>query len=145
SILQAQRKRGWQPFALTSPKHEENWKVPGESDEEIDGFHYYRTGAVASLSIPFASELRVMKILARRTRELATRERPHVLHAHSSVLNALPAIWVGRSLSLPVVYEIRAFWEDAAVDHGTYRQGSWKYKMTRLLETLACRQAREVV
>jgi PEP-CTERM/exosortase A-associated glycosyltransferase len=42
---------------------------------------------------------------------------------------------------LPVVYEIRAFWEDAAVDHGTTREGSLRYRMTRALETRACQQA----
>ena len=48
--------------------------------------------------------------------------RPDILHPHSPVLNALPAIRVGRKLGLPVVYEMRASWEDAAVDHGTTRR-----------------------
>src|SRR5260370_11166290 len=37
-----------------------------------------------------------------------------VIHAHSPVLNALPASWVGRRRRLTVVYEMRASWEDAA-------------------------------
>ena len=52
------------------------------------------------------------------------RTRPDILHAHSPVLNAIPALWVGRRLGIPVVYEVRAFWEDAAVDHGTSREGA---------------------
>jgi PEP-CTERM/exosortase A-associated glycosyltransferase len=40
-------------------------------------------------------------------------------------------------LSIPVVYEIRAFWEDAAVDHGTSREGGLRYRLTRGLETYA--------
>jgi hypothetical protein len=34
----------------------------------------------------------------------------------------------------PLVYEIRAFWEDAAVGNGTGRQGNLKYNLTRRLE-----------
>jgi glycogen(starch) synthase len=40
-------------------------------------------------------------------------------------------------LDLPLVYEIRAFWEDAAVGNGTGREGSLKYRATRALETRA--------
>src|SRR5208283_1093791 len=101
-------------------------------------------GIVTETAIPFGTELNIMKFLARRIEEVARIEKPDVLHAHSPVLNALPALWVGRKLGIPVVYEIRAFWEDAAVDHRTYSQDSWKYKMVRALETWACRQATQV-
>ena len=47
-------------------------------------------------------------------------------------------------LSIPVVYEIRAFWEDAAVDHGSTREGSVRYRATRALETRAIRRAAHV-
>jgi len=33
-----------------------------------------------------------------------------------------------------LVYEIRAFWEDAAVGNGTGREGDVKYRLTRALE-----------
>jgi PEP-CTERM/exosortase A-associated glycosyltransferase len=46
---------------------------------------------------------------------------------------------------LPVVYEIRAFWEDAAVDLGTCREGDLRYRATRALETHVCRKADAVV
>ena len=64
-----------------------------------------------------------------------------MIHAHSPVLDAVPAIRVGRKLGIPVVYEIRAFWEDAAVDHGTTREGSLRYRSTRALETWAVKNA----
>ena len=52
---------------------------------------------------------------------------------------------VGRALGVPVVYEVRAFWEDAAVDHGTNREGGPRYRATRALETYAlqARRARD--
>jgi PEP-CTERM/exosortase A-associated glycosyltransferase len=40
-----------------------------------------------------------------------------------------------------VVYELRAFWEDAAVDHGTAREGGLRYRLSRGLETWALRRA----
>jgi PEP-CTERM/exosortase A-associated glycosyltransferase len=89
-------------------------------------------------------EARLIAALARRAEEVAKKERPEILHAHSPVLTALAAIRVGRKLDLPIVYEIRAFWEDAAVDHGTYREGSWKYRLTRAIETWACRRVDRV-
>jgi PEP-CTERM/exosortase A-associated glycosyltransferase len=140
NILREQRKRGWSPVAITSPKHEASWKGLSREKEEIDGLRYYRTGASRN-SVPFASELRLMKSLADRIEATARVERPDLLHAHSPVLNALPALWVGRRLGLPVVYEVRAFWEDAAVDHRTYSQSSLKYKMVRSMETWVCRRS----
>jgi PEP-CTERM/exosortase A-associated glycosyltransferase len=43
-----------------------------------------------------------------------------------------------------VVYEVRAFWEDAAVDHGTTVEGSLRYRLSKRLETHALRQAAHV-
>ncbi len=70
-----------------------------------------------------------MKATERRLLGVASETRPQVIHAHSPVLNALPAIRVGRKLGIPVVYEVRAFWEDAAVDHGSTKEGSLRYRL----------------
>jgi PEP-CTERM/exosortase A-associated glycosyltransferase len=86
-----------------------------------------------------------MRQLERRLQQVAEQVRPHVLHAHSSVLNAWPALRIGKRLGIPVVYEVRAFWEDAAVDHGTTTQGSVRYQLTRRLETWAMHRAGHVV
>ena len=51
---------------------------------------------------------------------------------------------VGQRLGIPVVYEVRAFWEDAAVDHGTSREWDLRYRLTRNLETYALRRAAHV-
>jgi PEP-CTERM/exosortase A-associated glycosyltransferase len=56
------------------------------------------------------------------------------------VLNAMPALRVGRRLRLPVIYELRALWEDAAVDHGTTKEGSIRYRLSRALETYALKR-----
>jgi PEP-CTERM/exosortase A-associated glycosyltransferase len=82
-------------------------------------------------------ELALIRSLARRIEAVAAIEQPNILHAHSPVLNALAALRAAQRLKLPVAYEVRAFWEDAAVDHGTARQGGPRYRATRALETIA--------
>jgi PEP-CTERM/exosortase A-associated glycosyltransferase len=82
-----------------------------------------------------------VKALERRVDELVRQWRPDQLHAHSPVLNALAALPVARRHKLPLMYEIRAFWEDAAVGNGTGREGSARYRLTRALETYAARRA----
>lgn len=144
NIFRAQRKRGWEPVALTSPKHEESWKGQWHKFETIDGFRYYRTGSVSRNRVPLEAEIRLMAALGRGIREIVEVEKPGILHAHSPILNAIPALWAGRKQGIPMVYEIRAFWEDAAVDHGTYSQGSWKYKLVKAIETWVCRKADQV-
>src|SRR3546814_19479307 len=70
-----------------------------------------------------------------------TEWKPDQLHVHSPVLNALAAQGVARRRGVPMVYEIRAFWEDAAVGNGTGREGSLRYRLSRALETRAARRA----
>ena len=140
SILREQGRLGWQTFHLTSPKH----SAPGGPEETVDGWHFYRTPTVSAARIPGLAEVVLMKQTQRRLLEVALQVRPHLLHVHSPVLNAIPALRVGKQLGIPVVYEVRAFWEDAAVDHGTTREGSLRYGLTRWLETHALRNAAHV-
>jgi PEP-CTERM/exosortase A-associated glycosyltransferase len=88
-----------------------------------------------------ASEFDLMYHLYKRIIRVAANEKPDLIHAHSPILNAIPAVRVARKLGIPMVYEIRAFWEDAAVDHGTYAEHSWKYNLTKFLETQVCKRA----
>jgi PEP-CTERM/exosortase A-associated glycosyltransferase len=77
----------------------------------------------------------------RRLDQVVSSICPDVIHAHSPVLNALPALRVGRRHGIPVVYEVRALWEDAAVDHRSTREGSVRYKLSQVLETHALQRA----
>ena len=85
-----------------------------------------------------------MKCTAARIGEIVDAEKPDLIHAHSPVLNALPSLWVGRRSRVPVVYEMRASWEDAAVDHGSTTEGSLRYRASRALESFALRQADQI-
>lgn len=144
NLFRAQRNMGYEPVIVTSPKYEESWGGAWKDREEINGFTYYRSGAVRTLPGPITSEAWLMYRLARRLYEVALQEKPAILHAHSPVLNAIPALWVARKLKLPLVYEIRAFWEDAAVDHGTTHEGSLRYRVTNKIETLVCQRVDHV-
>ena len=142
SILAEQRRLGWQTFHLTSPKHTAGFAT----EEEVDGWHFYRTpgAAVNSTRWPGVAEFDLMRDLESRLQSVVQEVRPHLLHVHSPVLNALPALWLRRRLNLPVVYEMRASWEDAAVDHGTTREGSLRYRLSRAIESYALRRADQV-
>ena len=142
ALLREQRALGWETHHLTSPKQ----GAVNQAFEEVDGLGFHRTPPPtgASAGWPLVGEWRLMQATERRMTEVAKQLRPHIIHAHSPVLNALPALNVGRALGIPVVYEIRAFWEDAAVDHGTTHGGSLRYRATRALETRAIRQAAHV-
>jgi PEP-CTERM/exosortase A-associated glycosyltransferase len=145
NIFRAQRKRGWEPVIVTSPKHEESWPGDSEREEMIDGFRYYRTGRVSRSSFSIVREVQLMRTLTKRIEEVIKIEKPDVLHAHSPILNGIPALWIGHKFGIPMVYEIRAFWEDAAVDHGTYEENSWKYRLIKTVETWVCEKAGGVV
>jgi PEP-CTERM/exosortase A-associated glycosyltransferase len=143
AILREQRKLGWDTFHLTSPR-----QTGCDALEETvdDVWHFHRTPAAGSPAsrLPGLEPIVLMRQLEKRLAEVVARVKPDLLHAHSPVLNAIPALRVGRRLGIPVVYEVRAFWEDAAVDHGTTHEGSLRYRLTRRLETHALRQADHV-
>jgi PEP-CTERM/exosortase A-associated glycosyltransferase len=141
SILREQRALGWETFHLTSPKHVGTTAL----EEDVDGWHFYRTPASSDgTTIPVLGEIALIRRTEQRLAEVVGEVRPDILHAHSPVLNAIPALRVGRRFGIPVVYEVRAFWEDAAVDHGTTQEQSLRYRLTRGLETYALKRAGHV-
>lgn len=142
ALLREQRALGWETFHVTSPKQ----GASSVAEEEVDGLHFFRTPPAQGIGVnwPVMGEWQLMRALEARIEEVANQIKPDIIHAHSPVLNAMPALSVGGKLEIPVVYEIRAFWEDAAVDHGTTREGSLRYRLTRALETSAIRRANHV-
>jgi glycogen(starch) synthase len=136
AILRAQLARGWEVAAVTGPRHGDS----AAAEEVVDGLRFFRTGPVKAMPAPLG-ELREIRALEKRIGQVAAAFRPDVLHAHSPVLDAIAAQRAADRLGLPLVYEIRAFWEDAAVGNGTGREGSWKYRLTRALETRAVQRA----
>ena len=135
AILKAQQAQGLVVAAVTAPRHRYDALV-----EEIDGITFHRTPALRGGASPLRELAGIARHAAAIDRVVRT-FRPDVLHAHSPVLDALAALWPARRHGLPLLYEIRAFWEDAAVGNGTGREGSLRYRTTRALENWAVARA----
>ena len=142
SILREQQELGWETFHLTGSKQ----GPTAAPEEDVDGLHFYRTPAGSGMlsGLPVFNQLAVIDGLAKRLDEIIPQIKPDVLHAHSPSLNAIAALRAGKKHGIPVVYEVRAFWEDAAVDHGTAKEHGLRYKLTRALETHALKNANAV-
>lgn len=138
-ILTAQRKRGWETVQMTTPKQ---YRFDGTVDR-VDGWTFYRTPqpTVSTQKLPVLREAAQMHKTSRRLDQVIEESRPDIIQAHSPVLNGIPALQAARRHRLPVVYEVRSLWEDAAVDWGTARQGNLRYRATRGLETYVLRRA----
>jgi len=136
ALMKAQAAKGWEVAGVTGVRHPE----PGPDGETVDGLTFYRTPPIAPARSPLR-EWREIGALATRVEALARAWKPDVLHAHSPVLDGLAALRVGKRLGIPVIYEIRAFWEDAAVGNGTGRDGSLRYRLTKMVETYAVKSA----
>ena len=142
AILEQQRAMGWETFQLTSTKQ-------GKTEspvEQIGELMFYRTQPSSGIMdrLPVINQLAVVSGLKRRLAGVIPEVKPDLLHAHSPALNGLAALHAGRKTGIPLVYEVRAFWEDAAADHGTGREGGVRYHLTHALETHVLKQAAAV-
>jgi PEP-CTERM/exosortase A-associated glycosyltransferase len=142
AILTAQRRAGLEVRGVTSVRHQASLPAGShvEAVEQHDGLTFHRTMEAVS-GPPGLREWRDIAALARATEATAAIWKPDILHAHSPALDGLAAIRAGRRLGLPVLYEIRAFWEDAAVGNGTGSETSAKYWLTRQMENRVVAQA----
>ena len=136
AILKAQVARGWDVMGVTGWRH----FAEGPDPEVADGLTFARTAKGRSAPAPLG-ELLEVNAFSRRIAHAVERFQPDIIHAHSPVLGALAALNAVKTRNLPLVYEIRAFWEDAAVGNGTGTQGSVRYRVTKALETWAVKRA----
>jgi PEP-CTERM/exosortase A-associated glycosyltransferase len=136
AILKAQQARGWEVAGLTGARH----SLDGSNPETVEGLTFYRTEKPKPVPSPLR-EWQEIRALTKRLDALVQEWRPDQLHVHSPVLNALAALPVAKKRGVPLIYEIRAFWEDAAVGNGTGSEGSARYRLTRALETYAAAKA----
>ena len=142
SILKQQHALGIETCHVTSPKHGNDQA----EIEEIEGLKFYRSAPISGLmsKLPVLNQMSYISPMVKRILEVIEIEKPDVIHAHSPALNGLAALKAGRKSGLPVVYEIRAFWEDAAVDHGTCKEDDLRYRLTRKMETHVVKNANAV-
>lgn len=136
AILKAQVAQGWNVAGVTGARH----TADGPPVETVEGLTFHRAELPASAPSPLR-EWREIEALASKIDALVATFKPDLLHAHSPVLTALAGLRVAKKHHIPLMYEIRAFWEDAAVGNGTGREGSLRYRATKALETYAVRRA----
>jgi PEP-CTERM/exosortase A-associated glycosyltransferase len=140
-LVDALRGEGWESELFTGPRQ------PGARapEEESGGRRFHRApGFRAGTWPPLLREWAEMAHATRRLMEVATRLRPDLLHAHSPGLGVLPALRVARALGLPVVYEVRAFWEDAAADQGRGAEAGPRWRAVRAFDTWLFRRVHGV-
>lgn len=101
------------------PRERDGW-------ETVEGVPYMRIRAPRARELPADERLQLNLELAS---EVVAEFRPAILHAASDYQNATVALSIRDSTSIPVVYEVRGFWEEtwlarqpaAAIDSDAYR------------------------
>ena len=142
AILDQQRKLGWETLHVTSAKHQ----IVTTEIEEVDGFTFHRSEPIKAwlANLPILNQWAIVQSLDKRLNDIILQYKPDILHAHSPSLNGWAALKAAKKYNIPLVYECRAFWEDAAVDHGTASKGGLRYYLTKMLETYIFKQANAI-
>lgn len=154
-IVENQRKLGIDATVLTSPHHEmevnRRWSSAEDLVETFGDTLYHRTllpddwVSRVALPTPYLRERLLMSLLRRRLDALLQRERFDLIHAHSPVLCGLPALKTAKARGVPLVYEVRAFWEDALLTQPQTPARRLKYSVSRRIETNLMKRADAVV
>lgn len=147
-IVNHQRRLGLEPFVVTSPFFR---GADRQRTEVIDGISYFRSNHILR---PDKAKGRLTAYwtrveMLRRYREFVTeivrRERPDVIHAHSSYTNGLAAQYASRRTGIPFVYELRTLWGESAVVEDGLSPQSLKYRTVWRLELGVMQAANRVV
>jgi glycosyltransferase involved in cell wall biosynthesis len=118
--------------------------IDGRATVTVDGVPYHRL-------LPWVMPGRMDRLYQahlRHAARLTERLAPAVLHAASNYANAVIALALRDATGLPVVYEVRGFWEDTWLSRHAANGGlklSDRYVRTRALETHCMTDANLVV
>lgn len=130
------------PFVVTAP-----WYSYEKHESIIKGVIYHRTQIPKSILYRLAASNYLTKMFSainffkKDIERICKLHSIDIIHAHSPVLCGLAGIKVARKLNLPFIYEVRALWEDAAVDQDKTNEHSIRYHLTRYFETKIIRAA----
>ena len=147
NLISAQRVIGESILVVTGPLHELD--DPTATDVFVDEVEYLRTpikGRFTQAALrqrwPLVREHEVVRALRNRLLEITRTYPVRILYAHSPALCGLAGLQAARKRGLPFVYEIRAFWEDAANQDGAGASSLlWRSRLTHGLETYVARNA----
>jgi glycosyltransferase involved in cell wall biosynthesis len=143
-IALAQRAAGLDPHVVTRCGFPvTQGTLDGRRLVTLDGIPYHR---LLPWHMPARADKRAdlgLELAARLTEQI----KPSVLHAASNYANAMIALALGKRYGLPVVYEVRGFWEDTWLSRhpdGEDLARSEMYRRNRDLET-RCMLAADLV
>jgi glycosyltransferase involved in cell wall biosynthesis len=143
-IVLAQRAAGLDPHVVTRCGFPvTQGTLDGRRLVELDGIPYHRLLPWRLPSRADKAAALALELAARLTEQI----KPSVLHAASNYANAVIALALGKRYGLPVVYEVRGFWEDTWLSRhprGTDLASSELYRRNRDLET-RCMLAADLV
>lgn len=149
-LIAAQYRFGLRPQALTGPLQFAD--DPNAVETVVENVTYRRTpfgGKFSEWAIsrrwPGLREASVVRLIRNRILEVVEKEPIDLIHAHSPALCGLGALQAARSKRVPFVYELRAFWEDAAVDQNKTSARSLRYRVSQKLENYVVHRADAVV
>jgi glycosyltransferase involved in cell wall biosynthesis len=143
-IVLAQKAAGLDPHVVTRCGFPvTQGTLDGRRLVTLDGLPYHRLLPWRMPSRADKAAGLALEMAARLTEQL----RPAVLHAASNYVNAVVALALGGRYGLPVVYEVRGFWEDTWLSRhpdGADLASSELYQRSRDLET-RCMLAADLV
>ena len=151
-VVESQAEVGVDVLAVSSPFQPP--AVPGESVEQFGGVSYYRTYSesdglhISEKDQGLGVKLKKLgKIIpfVRYIRDLCAREKPDVIHAHSTFFCAAAAYFGGRRQGIPYVYEVRSLWEERSVMKSPTLKNKLVAKAAKTAETLAMRSADHLI
>ena len=151
SIIDFQRRLGIDPLVVTSAHHEleiNRGAADCPASETIDGVVYHRTpqpsGRTAGLHMrtPFLRERALVSAIGVTLEQVLRTHQVDLVHSHSPVLCGRPALDAARRHGIPMVYEIRAFWEDGfLLGARPFSIATAKNRYSRALETRLVKEA----
>jgi glycogen(starch) synthase len=147
-IVNHQRRLGLDPVVVTSPFFP---GAGGQRTDTIEGVRYIRTNHIARPDktrgwlAAYWTRMNMVRRYCGFVAEIARRERPDVIHAHSSYMNGMAARYASTRVGMPFVYELRGLWADTAVVEDGLRANSIKYQAFWQLELAVVRRADMIV
>jgi glycosyltransferase involved in cell wall biosynthesis len=143
-IVLAQQQAGLDPHVVTRIGFPvTQGALDGRALVTLDGIPYHRLLPWRLPARADQAASRAVTMAARLTGQL----QPSLLHAASNYTNAVTALALGQKYQLPVIYEVRGFWEDTWLSRAANSQeraDSELYQRSRALET-QCMLAADLV
>jgi PEP-CTERM/exosortase A-associated glycosyltransferase len=144
AIVRSQKQVGLDPQVITSIGFPPGALPSGGTHEVIDGIDHFRLLDGGPLPTGMRDKLDRAHAVAR---PLVEALQPSLLHAASDYLNALLALALGADLQIPVVYEVRGFWEESWLSRRdeAISKNSDQYLLRRDIETRCMHEADHVI